>query len=216
MERIWKSWPEPKGKWLVLFSFFGLQKKSLKSIFIQKSCMVCLLLWTTKASLAQEILLNPDFESEENNIPRHKISLILGHTHVPSGFSNGKKTMLVVPSWGLDYNYLLNRKWALGIHSDFYTENFSVIDFGGKEEFLRERPITLTIVGSYSPHEKWSLIAGTGYEFAKEENLSIIRLGVERAWELPKKWEFVATIQYDLRVGVFNSWMVGLGVSKSI
>ena len=197
-------------------SFFLLQKTKLKSLFIPNIFILCLLLFSTHISLAQDVDLEKEAELEEGVFLRHKISLILGHSHVPAGFSNGKKRMLVVPSWGLDYNFLINRKWAIGLHSDFYTENFAVIDFGGNEEFVRERPISLTLVGSYNLHEKWSLSAGTGYEFAKEENLSIIRLGIERAWELPKNWEFMATLQYDLRVGVFNSWMLGLGISKSI
>jgi hypothetical protein len=210
------NWFEPKGRSMNISLFFWLQKNKMKSIFIQRSLIVSLFLWSTHISLAQNIDLGQAGDLEESDFNRHKMSLILGHSHVPAGFSNGEKRMLVVPSWGLDYNFLLNKKWAIGLHSDFYTENFAVIDFGGKEEFVRERPITLTLVGSYNIHEKWSLMAGTGYEFAKEENLSIIRLGIERAWELPEKWEFVATVQYDLRVGVFNSWMLGLGISKSI
>jgi hypothetical protein len=216
MERIWMNCFEPKGNCMNPFLLFWLQKNRLKSIFIQMSFIVSLLLGSTNISLAQDVDLDQVGDLEEREFHRHKMSLILGHSHVPAGFSNGKKRMMVVPSWGLDYNFLINRKWAIGLHSDFYTENFAVIDFGGNEEFVRERPITLTLVGSYNLHEKWSFIAGTGYEFAKEENLSIIRLGVERAWELPKKWEFLATLQYDLRVGVFNSWMLGLGISKSI
>ena len=201
---------------MIPYLLFWLQKNRLKSKFIQKSLIVSLYLCSTNISFAQDVDLEQAGDLEEEELYRHKMSLILGHSHVPAGFSNGKKRMLVVPSWGLDYNYLINRKWAIGLHSDFYTENFAVIDFGGNEEFVRERPISLTLVGSYNIHEKWSFSGGTGFEFAKEENLSIIRLGVERAWELPKKWEFMATIQYDLRVGIFNSWMLGLGISKSL
>lgn len=209
-------WSDLNRKRLKSFLLGWNQESKGKSIFAQKILILILVFGTTEISLAQEVNLDHVIEIEENKILRHKVSLILGHTHVPSGFSNGEKRILVVPSWGLDYNYLLNKKWAIGIHSDFFTESFTVIDFAGKEEFERERPITLTIVGSYNPHEKWSIIAGAGYEFAKEENLSIIRLGIERGWELPKEWEFIATLQYDLRLEVFNSWMLGLGISKSL
>lgn len=205
-------WLKNKGKRIHLF--FLPQKNELKSIFIQNAFVFSLLIGATSFSLAQEEI--PETEAgEEKEFHRHKISLIIGHAHIPAGFSNGEKRMLVVPSWGLDYNFLINKKWAIGLHSDFYTENFTVIDFGGNEELERERPIALTLVGSYYLDEKWSVIAGTGYEFAKEENLPIVRFGLERAWELPENWEFMATIQYDLRIGVFNSWMIGLGVIKS-
>lgn len=210
------NWFKTKAMRIISCLLFWFQKNRLKSKFIQKSLIVSLFLCSTHISFAQDVDLEQAGDLEEKELYRHKMSLILGHSHVPAGFSNGKKRMLVVPSWGLDYNYLINRKWAIGLHSDFYTENFAVIDFGGNEEFVRERPISLTLVGSYNIHEKWSFSGGTGFEFAKEENLSIIRLGVERAWELPKKWEFMAILQYDLRVGIFNSWMLGLGISKSL
>ncbi len=210
------NWYDLNGYFPKSFLLIWFQKNKVKSTFFQKILILILFFGITKFSLAQEVNLDQDIEIEESKILRHKVALILGHTHVPSGFSNGEKKMLVVPSWGFDYNYLLNEKWAIGLHSDFFTESYTVIDFAGKEEFVRERPITSAIVGSYNPHEKWSFIAGAGYEFAKEENLSIIRLGIERGWELPKKWEFIATLQYDLRLEVFNSWMLGLGINKSL
>lgn len=52
---------------------------------------------------------------------------------------------------GLDYNFQISRKWAVGIHSDFITESFTVIDFEGNEEFERERPLTMTLVGVFKP-----------------------------------------------------------------
>jgi hypothetical protein len=153
-------------------------------------------------------------ENGENKILHHRVSLTLGHTHIPSGSQNGEKNVLALPSWGLDYNYQLNKKWAIGIHSDFITETFTVIDFEGNKEFDRNRPLTLTLVGIFKPHDKWSFIAGGGYELSEEENLSLLRLGIERGWELGQEWEFFATLQYDLKFKVYDSWMLGLGVSK--
>jgi hypothetical protein len=153
-------------------------------------------------------------EDSPEKILRHRISLMLGHTHIPAGEVNGEKTLLTVPSWGLDYNYQISRKWAAGLHTDLITESYKVIDFGGEGEFERERPFTMTVVGIYKPHEKWSLLAGAGYEFSAEENLSLLRIGLERGWELKKFWEVFATLQYDLKFEVYDSWMVGVGFSK--
>lgn len=162
---------------------------------------------------------SPAFCQEiEHEVPekllRHRVSLMIGHTHIPSGESEGEKKLFSVPSWGLDYNFQINRKWALGLHSDFITETFSVIDFEGNQEFERERPLTMTLVGIYKPHERWSFLAGAGKEFAREENLSLLRLGIERGWEIENDWEVFATIQYDLKFGVYDSWMIGAGFSK--
>ena len=153
-------------------------------------------------------------EEETEKFRRHRISLMLGHTHIPAGEINGQRKLLTVPSWGLDYNYQINRKWAVGLHSDIITESFTVIDFQGNKEFERERPFTATLVGIFKPHERWSFLAGAGYEFAKEENLSIFRLGLERGWELENDWEVFFTAQYDLRFSVYDSWMFGVGFSK--
>jgi hypothetical protein len=161
------------------------------------------------------ISLCQDMMEEDLKGPlRHKISLMIGHTHIPAGKIDGQKKFLTVPSWGLDYNYQINRKWAVGVHSDIITESFTVIDFEGNREFERERPFTTTIVGIFKPHERWSFLAGAGYEIASEENLSLLRLGIERGWELSKDWEAFATLQYDLKFGVYDSWMIGVGFSK--
>lgn len=154
----------------------------------------------------------PNQESEK--LVRHRISLMLGHTHIPAGELDGKKRFLTVPSWGLDYNFQFNTKWAVGIHTDFITETFKVFDFEGNREFERERPFTMTLVGVYKPHERWAFLAGAGYEFATEEDLSLLRLGIERGWELKKIWEVFVTLQYDLKFGVYDSWMIGVGFSK--
>jgi hypothetical protein len=154
----------------------------------------------------------PHEESEK--IFKHRISLMLGHTHIPAGEVDGERTLLTVPSWGLDYNFQINRKWAAGVHTDFITQSFKVIDFKGDQEFERERPFTMTLVGIYRPHERWAFLAGAGYELAVEENLSLLRLGIERGWELEKGWEVFATMQYDLKFGVYDSWMIGVGFSK--
>ncbi|MCH6234398.1 hypothetical protein [Cognataquiflexum rubidum] len=153
-------------------------------------------------------------EEDIKALLRHRVSLMMGHTHIPSGESEGEKKFMAVPSWGLDYNFQISRKWAVGIHSDIITESFTVIDFEGNEEFERERPLTMTLVGVFKPHERWSFLAGAGYEFAAEENLSLLRLGIERGWEMQKDWEVFVTAQYDLRLSVYDTFMLGVGFSK--
>jgi hypothetical protein len=182
----------------------------MKNLKISVLLIVVFFGLTIAPSFCQEE--EPNEESEK--ILRHKISLTLGHTHIPAGEMDGEKNFLTVPSWGLDYNFQINNKWAVGLHNDIITESFNVIDFEGNREFERERPFTMTLVGVYRPHERWSFLAGAGYEFAVEENLSLLRLGVERGWELEKGWEVFATIQYDLKFSVYDSWMIGVGFSK--
>jgi hypothetical protein len=163
--------------------------------------------------------VNPSYsQSEENEEPekllRHRVSLMMGHTHIPSGQSDGEKKFITVPSWGLDYNFQISRNWAVGIHSDIITETFTVIDFEGNEQFERERPLIMNVVGIFKPHDKWSFLTGVGYEFASEEDLPILRFGIERAWEIRNDWEVFVTSQYDLRFRVYDSWMIGFGFSK--
>ena len=56
---------------------------------------------------------------------------------------------------------------------------------------------------------------GLGGEFAKEENFFLTRTGVEYGLELPNEWEFIANFIYDIKWNAYDSFVMGIGVSKS-
>ena len=86
--------------------------------------------------------------------------------------------MLVLPFWGLDYNFQFSPKFALGLHTDFVLESFEVEkNLDGEDETATERshPVAPAVIGFYKPAEHGSFGLGAGGEFAKEEDYFLNR-----------------------------------------
>ncbi|WP_422358515.1 hypothetical protein [Reichenbachiella sp.] len=153
-------------------------------------------------------------EAERGEFKNHKLSLIIGHAYVPAGVNIlREKVWTVLPSWGLDYDFRFNEKWGLGIHTDLVVESF---EYEGNEKivFERTRPFSAVLVGSRKFGKHLTLMAGGGIEYAKEENLKLVRIGFDYGWELPNEWELSASLMSDFKIDAYNSWVIGLGVGK--
>lgn len=182
-------------------------KKSL--LFLSLALLV------SSFAVAQE----EEFKEELEASGKHQIGFLLGHAHVPSVYSEGKKEWKALPSFTLYYNYWLNEKWAVGLHTDIIIENFEVEKNLGSEEgeaaFLeREKPIAPAVMVVYKPGEHFSYLLGAGAEFAKGEDLFLIRAEIAYAIEIPKEWEFEVSLGHDFRWDAYNTINLGLGISK--
>ncbi|RFM27329.1 hypothetical protein DXN05_14980 [Deminuibacter soli] len=168
-----------------------------------------LLLFTVHQTYAQE---------EAVFKPIHSIGLNIGHEHAFSGIDeNGKKKLTVLPYWGLDYNFQFARKFAIGIHTDFVAETFKVEKNAGSENEVVERsyPIAPAMLFFFKPTEHWSFGLGLGGEFAKEEDYYLTRFAVEYGTPIRKGWEVFGVFQYDFRWDAYDTWTIGLGISKA-
>jgi hypothetical protein len=128
--------------------------------------------------------------------PYHKVALVLSQAQVFEGRNaDGKRKLLSLPSWGLDYNYFFQPKWAIGLHTDFIIEKFEVekhLESGGDEETIeRSYPIAPAIMGIFKPGPRCNILLGMGAEFAKEANFALTRCGAEYSGELPKGWKYL-------------------------
>lgn len=145
---------------------------------------------------------------------QNKLTLSISHTHVPGGINDfGDKVWLALPSWGLDYDRSISKRWGLGIHTDLVIQDFS---YEEEEGIIRKRtkPLATALVASYKATPHFTLIAGGGGEFAPEGTLSLIRIGTDYGWELPKKWELTISVMADFKINAYNAWVLGIGVSK--
>lgn len=157
-----------------------------------------------------------EFEEEET-ANYHRLTLVMGHAYVPGGFKDGEKQWLTLGSWGFDYDYWFHPQWAVGVHSDIVVENFEIEQSGeGETEGIlgRSSPLASALVGIFKPGEHLTIMLGAGGEFAKEETLFLLRAGLEYGWELPGEWELGLSLMNDLKVDAYNSWTLGVGVSK--
>ena len=162
-------------------------------------------------------LLGQETLPEKEAFKHHRITIAFGHTHVQRGLENSDQKWLILGSWGLDYDYWFNEKWALGFHNDIVLQNFAVerINQDGPDGVLkRSYPLASSIVIAYKPLKHLALVAGGGAEFSKEETLALIRAGIEYGWDLPNHWELSISVMNDFKIDVYDSWMLALGVGK--
>lgn len=158
-------------------------------------------------------------QKEEAFVPKHSIGINIGHEHSFSGVDeNGNRKAEVLPYWGLDYNFQFAPKFAIGLHTDFITETFKIeknLEGGENEVVERSFPISPAIMGFYKPTERWSFGLGMGGEFEKEENYLLNRIAVEYGVEIRNNWEVFGVLQYDIRWNAYDTWTIGLGISKA-
>ena len=157
--------------------------------------------------------------AQESSFRRHRLTAIIGHTAVSRGlepFQNSK--WLLLPSWGIDYDFWINSRLAFGLQSDIILENFSVESFPARkgEALQRSFPVSLAFTGLYRLGDHLSLVAGGGVEMATEETLYLWRLGADYGWEISESWELSVNLVYDRKPEAYDSWTLGLGVSRWI
>jgi hypothetical protein len=189
-----------------------------KKYFLALMIMTGILLCSSQRLFAQETKTETKAETTEERekfVPHHSIGLAVSHAHVFNGRDeNGKKKTLNLSAWAIDYNYYFAPKWAVGLHTDIIAENF-MVENSENETIERSYPIAPALMGIFRPNRHWSLLAGVGEEFAKEENYFLTRFGVEYGGELRKGWELFGNISYDIKWKGYDTWILGLGISKS-
>ncbi len=155
--------------------------------------------------------------SHENDVfKKHSIALLISHTHITKGIRNGDTESISVPSFGLNYNYRIAEKWALGLHTDIIIEEFiverSIFEEGRLE---RERPVATILAGTYKITEGLGLVAGIGVEWEKNENFGLIRLGTDYGIHIPGPGlEVIIGLNYDILMDSYNSVNFGIGIAK--
>lgn len=158
-------------------------------------------------------------QTKSENHFKHQVQLILSHTQIHSALDQGgNPKWQSLPSWGLNYNYRLAEKWKIGLHSDIIVEDFQVKSLGrsGAPEVLDRRfPIASAVVISKKLSDHFQLLLGLGGEFAKSQSFFLMRGGVEYGYHFHKNWELIANITNDFKWDAYNSWALGLGVTRN-
>lgn len=161
------------------------------------------------------IALGQETEHESLN-KKNGLTMLLGHTYVRKAVVDGEKSWLILPSIVLDYNYSLSQNWKIGWHNDLILENFVVERFGERPEIERKKPLASTIVAGFKPGKHFTYEFGFGGEFEKEENFFLTRVGVEYSLEIKEGMEFITNFVYDFKWNAYDSFSIGVGLSKSI
>ena len=173
---------------------------------MKKSILIIVFILTSFIAISQE------HENEHENFKHFRISPVISHTFIPTTTSEGDKTV-IVPTIGLDLEYWINEKWGFGFHNDLELETFEI----EKEHELfveKEFPLVLTFDALYKFKEHWVFVVGTGVEFEKNEDLFILRAGLEYEVEFGNHWDVSPTVIYDHRSNSSSTWGIGIGIGK--
>ena len=151
--------------------------------------------------------------------PHHTLSLVLSHAQVSKGRDmKGGAKYLSLPSWGIDHTWQFHPKWGIGIHTDIITETFEVekhLDGGHADEVIeRKLPIAPALMGVYMPNHHWGFLFGAGVELERNEHFFLNRMGVEYAASISRGWEVIGTLSYDVKWKGYDTWILGVGISK--
>lgn len=159
----------------------------------------------TRSTASEKEHSQPDFG-------HHRVAILLGHTHVRA--SDAGKGLLI-PSWGLDYEYWFNPKWGVGLHTDLELQTFLIEVKPEEEEFLeRDYPLVASLDVLYNPWKGLVLELGGGYEFEPNQGFWLLQFGLEYEIHINKGWDVFPTVFYDNRFGAFNTWTIALGIGK--
>ncbi|WP_299782115.1 hypothetical protein [uncultured Formosa sp.] len=184
---------------------------------MKKTLLLLILLQLGAYTIYAQESENKHNEETEEGFEHHQIGVMIGHAHIDEGHHVEGNRWLVVPMVSLNYNYWFTKNWAVGLHTDFILETYEILketEEGESEVLERELPIAPAIMAAYKPGEHFAFMVGVGEEFAKEEDLFLIRGEVEYSLELPKAFELGAAIGYDLRFDEYDSWVLAIGISK--
>jgi hypothetical protein len=69
-------------------------------------------------------------------------------------------------------------------------------------------------MGTYKPLKHFSILGGIGEELEKNESFTLVKIGMEYAFELPKSFELSISFQYDNKLDAYDTWLLGVGFSK--
>jgi lipopolysaccharide assembly outer membrane protein LptD (OstA) len=99
------------------------------------------------------------------------------------------------------------------------TETFKVeehLNNNNVQTIERSFPLSSVLMTSYRPGKHFSYLIGVGGEFSHTGNLFLWRVGVEYGYEINEKWEINGNLTNDLKINSYNSWAIGLGITRVI
>lgn len=176
--------------------------------------------------LVLALAFNPIFAQEndhlaiETQLKRHKIGLFSGNTliHGVHNTHTGKEQYVLAPTFGLDYEYWLSHKWAIGTYNEVAFLNIEVEQ--DHEVFVkRETGMLFSAVAVYEVFPRFSIFAGTGVEVDPHHTLWIRYLGAEYAFIRSDNWEVSLSAGYvnkDLYDAFTFGFIIGRRFGKPI
>ena len=73
--------------------------------------------------------------------------------------------------------------------------------------------LPLVASGTYRAIKHLGILAGGGFEYAKEETFGLVRLGLEPYLKISHHLELILNLSYDIKIDAYDNWNLGFGVA---
>jgi hypothetical protein len=200
-----------------LFVVLPLQLSFLKMKFYLLILLILAPCLNLVAQESEEHDISNETEEHEHPFKHHHLGILTSHSHLSQGVVDEGVKWKLVPSWIIFYEYKFNEKWGVGIHIDWIAEDFEVerhLSGESDEIILRERPIAPAVMGSFKATNHSTFAVGMGVEYASGEAFALTRIGYEWSTHMGSNWEFVTSLNYDIRWDAYDVWSLGVGVIR--
>lgn len=147
---------------------------------------------------------------DEGHVKHNHFVVTMGNSLIPA-IEEGGENMILIPTWGLSYEYLFTEHFGIGWKNELEFSNYVIEDDEGNE-VEREYPLASSIILIYNPIKGLGFFAGPGIEFENGENYYLISLGVSYEWELPKYFDISPELSFELKNGHTGAISFGLSI----
>ncbi|MCK5691543.1 MAG: hypothetical protein KAI08_01810 [Bacteroidales bacterium] len=153
---------------------------------------------------------------EGHEFKRFRAAVNIAHAYMPKATADIDGGTLIIPVWGLDFQFWFNEKWGLALKNDIEIAQYVLTESDDSGEVqLRENPLIISLPLYYSPWEGGlTFFTGPGIELEEDHNFWVYRFGLGYEFELPGHWDFAPEFVYDLKNGNINSFTIAIGVGK--
>ena len=172
---------------------------------------LCLLVLFFNPLKAQE----EDHHDSESALKRHKAAVVLGNSliHGVKNTQTGKEQYLVAPTFGLDYEFWISHKWAVGTYNEFAHIDIEVETEEHEEYIKRENALLFSGVVIYEPFKRFSVFAGTGIETDPNHTFWIGYFGMEYAFIRSDDWEVSLSAGY-INKDLYDAFTFGVVIGR--
>ena len=165
---------------------------------------------------------------EHNKFRHHSLALFTGYTLIPQAVNlesgehkksalseNGlDKEIIIVPTLGLDYEYMFNHKFGISLQNDIELSTYYV-EKDHEEILTREYAFVTALVFLYEPVHWFALFVGPGYEFEQHESFFVGKIGTDFMKKFEQDWAVAVTLAVDVKE-VNTSPSFGITIIKGL
>ena len=169
------------------------------------------IVWTSSINAQSHDILH----NNGHEFKKLRIAVNLGHAYIPTA-SVADNKFLIIPVWGLDFQYWFNEKWGVALKNDIEIAKYTINDKDDPSDDLeRINPLIISLPVLFSPWDNGlTFMLGPGIELEGHKNFSIFRFGLGYEFEFGKHWDFAPEFVYDIKDGHINSLTIAIGVGK--